>query len=571
MKFNKILPFAGLIAGLFLSIQAFAQPSDSEIISRAKSNGALTVKFIGDGDLHTTITETWYIRTFEAKYATELPDVKKITRLEYKYKKNGGSWLFDRFFVVESVYEGMPNPKLDDFLPLLQADMKKYYAGSYTDIVGEPSPIQLADEPKWVWNDMKSVEFNTVARYKRFVSYDEVQDQEVIHRVKLYSDEIKGPWLRFICSKGEFKILGTEKLTGAALEEANRNKFVILNAEKQAKARLASLPKVDIPDFASASELIYHTHEMVRTASDGELESYLLQTLSPEWFEPGTIVLTFHDEKKLKGIISARNEGKITYAEQYCAAPITKEKGSTSIKFYDKIKYQYSWIKAVEVDGKWKVKDVDYNLSGNDGDIAKMKAMTGNEGCGSAPAAGAASFSAANAKPGVKVWAKMSGDDLWYAGTITASTGNTAEVKFDRGKKMETVNFDNMTLYALAPGNFIEVEFGWNTGMFEYAEVISIDANGKVKAKIQSNGQTEVKTGEGIRVRKEDISNANATVEIEEAVNDTPATNSGTGNATTPQTTTTSTSGGDATSTTTKTKNKLKLNKPSTSKLKIPR
>ena len=147
------------VAVLMLSASsAYAQPSDATIKAKAIQDGAVMVKFYGTGRVHTSLTEgTWYIRSMETHYQTEYPGIKQSVSLEYKYKKSGSSWVFDRTYTVESFYIGVPNPKESEIVAVISKNLAEYFGNHYNSIVGDIGEIKLAKEPRWIWHSLQSV------------------------------------------------------------------------------------------------------------------------------------------------------------------------------------------------------------------------------------------------------------------------------------------------------------------------------------------------------------------------------------------------------------------------------
>ncbi len=152
------------------SYNLFAQPSDATVKKRAVSNGSKFVEFVGSGKVHSSLTETWYIRVVTTKKATESAGVNYLSAKEYKYKKSGSSWVFDRTFHWWGKYEGIPNPTEAIAVAHVKTDLKKFLGGAYGDIVGDIGEIKLAKEPKWEWHTMKTVSFHMITSFSKKMS-----------------------------------------------------------------------------------------------------------------------------------------------------------------------------------------------------------------------------------------------------------------------------------------------------------------------------------------------------------------------------------------------------------------
>ena len=116
------------------SYNLFAQPSDATVKAKALSNGSKFVEFVGEGKVHTNLLETWYIRVVVTKKATEYAGVNYLSAKEYKYKKSGSSWKFERTFHWWGQYEGIPNPTQEEAVAVVKTDLKKLSKATCKDV-----------------------------------------------------------------------------------------------------------------------------------------------------------------------------------------------------------------------------------------------------------------------------------------------------------------------------------------------------------------------------------------------------------------------------------------------------
>ncbi|NUM51081.1 MAG: hypothetical protein HUU48_08185 [Flavobacteriales bacterium] len=166
----------------------WAQPSDTEITNKLKSDGALEVKFFSaKGTVHTTLTEKYYLRTAESKWKTDKPGIYTWSRSDYRYDYSGGKWTYTRTYFSDSWYEGIPNPSETEVLKLINSDIDKYFMGAGEIISYEN--IKLAEKPKWSWESLKSASCNTEVIY--IVKTDAIGNAKKIkeiRRVNMYKD-----------------------------------------------------------------------------------------------------------------------------------------------------------------------------------------------------------------------------------------------------------------------------------------------------------------------------------------------------------------------------------------------
>lgn len=401
-----------LIVCVTITINALAQPSDATVKAKATSNGSKFVEFVGEGKIHSNLTETWYIRVAVTKQATEHAGINYISAKEYKYKKSGGSWVFDRTYHWWSEYEGIPNPTQEEAVAMVETDLRKFLGGSYGDIVSEVGAIKLAPEPKWEWHTMQSVSFIMETSFDKKVSSTEVASVTQQYKVRFYADEFKGPWKRFISSNnGIPKTRETKTYTAEELRAMPT--LMDLEYEKQAKAATAHLPEVEIPDFKNGKELIVHTHNMLRTSSRDQMHAYLLKTFSSRnYAENSKYVLSDWGERRLEDVLSRAFDGNSKYKDQYCEHPVVKHEQENMMELWNKLNDRKTRIAVVQEDGVFKINDIQAYVYLNDADARAAEA--GNK-CGEPIATAAPEITQFSIGEGVEVQSRAN----WIPGTVT--------------------------------------------------------------------------------------------------------------------------------------------------------
>ncbi len=212
-----------LVLVCLVSMRAIAQPSESEIKKQMLSApGAISCNIVGDG------TRTWnsdynnyeYARGVEVVYTTEWPDIKvKATgSAVYQYMGNG-SYSYRKMRVSENQYLGIPNPTAAEVLSLINANPQAFYTPQYYEIVEVLEQPRLADQPRWFWHRPTSVSFLVRTKYCIISSYTTIDTLEDVREVRLYRDDMKGAWLRFIAKTGDEQT-GTKKLGTATYPES---------------------------------------------------------------------------------------------------------------------------------------------------------------------------------------------------------------------------------------------------------------------------------------------------------------------------------------------------------------
>ncbi|MBN4077526.1 hypothetical protein JYT25_00070 [bacterium AH-315-C20] len=429
---KTIVKSMGLIGLLFTFNPSYTQPSDSDIKARVLRDGAKTVEFYGTGKVYNKITETYYMRSFEATWDTDYPGVTQRVSIEYKYNKSGSGWSFTKEFVVKSLYDGIPNPTNEELMAMINGDMKEFLSGSYTDVVGEIESIKLADKPRWMWHTVSSVSVNFEAVYRKKMSSTEVSKVKQIHTIRLYSDGYKQPWKNFMGSKsGSPEILTTETYTYDELE--NMKTFYELQLDKEASALMAGLPKITIPAFKNTKEAIVYTYKMLREATYDEFKSYMYEMLSVRHFHrEGSKILSGQGEKvfeDMKEIFVPRT----AFKDQSCEHPLVKTDGETSMEFWNRDKSRSSRIVIHESNGKYEIRTLSIYVFVKDELISTCKSAPAQ--CGDVIATEKAVIP--TYENGQRVEVKVNGN--WIAGKITQRDqvfDNRYQVKRDDGKTL---------------------------------------------------------------------------------------------------------------------------------------
>lgn len=159
-------------------------PSDAEITDLLKEKGAIEVRFTSDeGTVHTTPTEKWYERTAESKWKTDVDNVYRWERSDYRYDFVGDKWVYNRSYFGSGWYDGVPNPTEEEIVKILH-DSRAGYQGAYF----EKPVFKLAEDPKFNWHTFNSVEFMVEAKYYKKLSYTEFQKVKAAFPVRLYKD-----------------------------------------------------------------------------------------------------------------------------------------------------------------------------------------------------------------------------------------------------------------------------------------------------------------------------------------------------------------------------------------------
>ena len=225
----------------------------------------------------------------------------------------------------------IPNPTEDEILAILNQDLEKFLTNYwYNRIVNDVREIRLADASMWFWHTPTSVSFQMTTAYDAKTSDLDVASVEQDYDVRFYRDDYQGPWLNFISSNGEQRILSTKRYS--ADEVRAMPTLASVNNERQAQAAQTSLPQVEVPAFTRGIDLIIHTHNVLRTATPEEFEAYLMQVLAPHYFVEGsTVQLNQRGADVINQNIERAFKKQGTYQQQYCREA-SVDKGRSSEK-----------------------------------------------------------------------------------------------------------------------------------------------------------------------------------------------------------------------------------------------
>ncbi|NOY06032.1 MAG: hypothetical protein GXO82_05300 [Chlorobi bacterium] len=386
-----LVSFAILTA--VLVTPADAQPSDARIKKDLKITKGKTIRFTSKGSKRWEDLKYVWVRDAEIirpANIPEFPDVKVLVWGTVVYDITHGKYTYSKFRVGYNSYLGIPNPTTEDVKAFLEKNGTKKLVGSwrYNNIVSDVS-YKIADDPKWEWHTPKSVSFNVIATYDILSSVAKaVETVEQVFRVRLYADEIKGPWQNMLSSDKEKKVLSTRNVSPDEYNRLQREESLgMREAKSKADAALAALPAVTIPDFKSDVDLILYTHKMLREASPEELESYLMRVLAPGYFlEGSTVMLTQQGADIINRVVRLAHKLNITYGEAYCADPVVAHSQPGMMEFYSKAtkgktriavgKFGGTYREGVLVDQKWKIKDISLFIPNKANEIAYIRSFS---------------------------------------------------------------------------------------------------------------------------------------------------------------------------------------------------
>jgi hypothetical protein len=316
---------------------AAAQPSDSQVKKDMSGGAVLSVKLSsvpGRVQGNTDTMNYEYVRGVEILSKTDYPGIKMKTVGTAVYQRVGkGKFAYWKFRTLEQTYEGIPNPKQDEIEKVLDTDRASVFGDGLGGLITKVrKPPVLAKEPLWTWHTPNSVSFQMVGEIEMPTSNTEIETFEQQVEIRLYRDDMKLPWKSFMASHGEKKSLGVTKYSDDEVRNMPRLRAQI--ADGASKAKLAKLPKVDVPDFASHDELATYLHQILREGPRDKAEAVIRQLLAPRFYQPGTSMLSDEAERTLQSNLDKAFGDKSSYAQQYCAKPVTENRGAKNRTYF---------------------------------------------------------------------------------------------------------------------------------------------------------------------------------------------------------------------------------------------
>ncbi len=313
---------------MIASISAFAQPSETQIRNDVGNNGVLSFRFTkstGTRQWNEDIKNWEYVRGIEVVRNSEYSGIKLIVAGDavYQYVGNGG-YSYWKFRTLSNRYEGIPNPTESEILALINTNPSLFFKNEYFKIIDLIEKPRLLNGSNWIWHKPTSVEFKMKAKYETIISNSETETIEQIYNVRMYRDDLKGPWLRFVSMSSnlssERKSFGKKSYVPELLRKKPTLQFT--SAEALSKQQNASLPKLNLPKFNNFNELVRYTHRLLREGTSESVEAFLRQNLAPRFFVANSKTqLNQEGEQLLKQVLDKAFQHQVTYKMLYCAEP----------------------------------------------------------------------------------------------------------------------------------------------------------------------------------------------------------------------------------------------------------
>ena len=332
--------FAVLVA-LALGLEAAAQTPPSEARIRADvvehiAPTATSVTVRGDGrrELNRGVYE--YVRSITVRYPhAEVPGVEIEGHHDIVYQSHGSSYAFSNVRVGDWQYFGMPEVTEAEVLETIGAEIGGVFPTDALDL-GWSLTIAGGEEPRW--HNLESVTVPMEARYKATHAYQlEAPEGHGAERValvdvRLYRDDVSGPWERFIATERSREEVGTFEVPDDVRTIREAAEVAALEAEASA------LPTVDVPAFRSGRELADYTYRMLRESDAATFEAYLLAVLAPDHFVEGstTALGAGTQMEMVDPILEVAFDDELSFRDVTCATPLFDEEGHrrSSARYY---------------------------------------------------------------------------------------------------------------------------------------------------------------------------------------------------------------------------------------------
>jgi hypothetical protein len=185
-----------------LAINVYGQPSESQIKKDVGNAGVISFRFTkstGTRQWNHDVNNWEYVRGVEVVRNSDVPGVKLIVVGDAVYQyRGGGGYSYWKFRIISNKYEGIDNPSEAEIMDLINANPQTFFGHYYFKIVNLIEKPKLLENPNWIWHRPTSVEFKMKAKFESVFSDTETEVVENVFNVRLYKDNMNGPWLRWV-------------------------------------------------------------------------------------------------------------------------------------------------------------------------------------------------------------------------------------------------------------------------------------------------------------------------------------------------------------------------------------
>ncbi len=320
-----------LLGALLLAKTSMAQPTDADVRKQLTNSGTKTIKFsksTGTRQWNSDVGNWEWVRGVEIVRASEFPGIDLVVIGDAVYQNTGpNKYSYWKFRVASNEYLGIPNPTEKEVLDFVGKDWAKFYGFYFQKITKLHSGPTLAAKPGWTWHSPNSVSFKMKLKFDHIISNTEVETVDTLWEVRLYRDDPKAPWKNMLAHRDQeaaaTTVVGKQTFTMEQVRDLEKKTLGNTFNEQSAKAAVASLPAVNVPEFSDAEEVVKHLHNVLRNGTGPQFKATMLKLLASSFFIDGSQVQLRADiEKSIDDAIVAAYGNKATYKQMYCQNPV---------------------------------------------------------------------------------------------------------------------------------------------------------------------------------------------------------------------------------------------------------
>jgi len=252
--------------------------------------------------------EQWLGLDIECRLFDKIPGYPKAYRKfdgTMSYKSLGGPWSFDSWKEWDTWLEGMP-PLDRAVIDAGIADRLKVFSWNFLTRTVAIHSYGIRKDAPMMWKDVNIMKVDVDAEVDARDGSDLVRYRVVIP-VMFVKETPNGAWE----TRPGFETTVELSRRKATEPELKMDSVIVSEKRRLAAAKLASLPSVDIPAFATAADARAFVYKQLLEAPAPNLES-ALRRMSPD--------MTLSEDD-----INAAVAGQTTFKEQYCGRPVPKK------------------------------------------------------------------------------------------------------------------------------------------------------------------------------------------------------------------------------------------------------
>lgn len=364
--------------------------------------------------------EFWFEQALECRVPGAIPGFPKARRMfdgSASFHSLGGAWTFDGWHEWDTWLEGMPPPDtaavekaIEDRLAVIDWNFLTRTTQIYS--------YGLRPKAEVLWRDTTVMKTQVEAVVDAWDGGDLVK-QRVVIDVQFRRDDPSAPWKAFPGDRHP-----TELSRRRPSDEEAKQLVSVIVQEKQraAEARLAVLPKVEVPAFETARDAQLFVYQVLLKAPRDEAEASLRRLAS-----------TVNEEE-----LAAALKGQAQFKEEYCPAATFKTDNPAGVE--NKLGSSWTSIKVgqeggelkngVTVNQQWKLRELRLGLLTGD-KLKALKSFTFDLCSGTLPTPSGGTWKGGD-------WLDAKNGSQWYSGELTQVAAGGGWVKKTEGQHSTT-------------------------------------------------------------------------------------------------------------------------------------